>query len=193
MLSHVSFRSEVIRNMTDGITTIAGIEIPSTDPVFLSIVAIHIPLGVLCVVTGAIAMLSAKGPGRHPRFGTIYYWLVAAIFASATVLSTMRWAQNYHLFVLGLLAFGAAHFGRAARRRRWPGWARLHITGMGLSYVLLLTAFYVDNGKQLPLWKELPVWTYWTLPALVGTPIIVWALLRHRVVKQSDAARTAVV
>ena len=178
--------------MTDGITTVAIIEIPSTDPLFLSIVAIHIPLGVLCVVTGAIAMLSAKGPGRHPRFGTIYYWLVVAIFASATVLSTMRWAHNYHLFVLGLLAFGAAHFGRAARRRRWPGWARLHITGMGFSYVLLLTAFYVDNGKQLPLWKELPVWTYWTLPALVGTPIIVWALLRHRVVKQSDAARTGV-
>ena len=53
--------------------------------------------------------------------------------------------------------------------------------------MLLLTAFYVDNGHQLPVWKELPAWTYWTLPALVGTPIIVWALLRHRVVKQSDA------
>jgi len=177
--------------MTEGITTVAGIAIPSTDPVFLSIVAIHVPLGILCVVTGAIAMLSEKGPGRHPRLGTIYYWSVAAIFASATLLSIMRWEHNYHLFVLGLLAFSAAHFGRAARRRRRPGWARLHITGMGSSYVLLLTAFYVDNGHQLPLWKELPVWTYWTLPALVGTPIIVWALLRHPVVKQADAARTA--
>lgn len=53
--------------------------------------------------------------------------------------------------------------------------------------VLLLTAFYVDNGKQLPLWKELPVWTYWSLPALVGMPIIVWALLGHCVVRQSNA------
>ena len=26
---------------------------------------------------------------------------------------------------------------------------------MGLSYILLLTAFYVDNGKSLPLWKDL--------------------------------------
>lgn len=25
---------------------------------------------------------------------------------------------------------------------------------MGSSYVLLLTAFYVDNGHQLPLWKR---------------------------------------
>src|SRR5713226_5732494 len=37
-----------------------------------------------------------------------------------------------------------------------PRWARFHIVGMGLSYVLLLTAFYVDNGKNLPLWNRLP-------------------------------------
>jgi hypothetical protein len=172
--------------MIDGTTVVAGIEIPSTDPLFLSIVAIHIPLGVICVVTGAIAMLSAKRPGRHPRFGTIYYWSVAALFASATALSVMRWADNYHLFILGVLTFAAAYLGRAARRRRRHGWARWHIAGMGSSYILLLTAFYVDNGKQLPLWKELPVWTYWSLPALVGAPIVVWALLRHPVVRRSS-------
>jgi hypothetical protein len=27
---------------------------------------------------------------------------------------------------------------------------------MGLSYILMLIAFYVDNGKQLPLWKDQP-------------------------------------
>jgi hypothetical protein len=34
---------------------------------------------------------------------------------------------------------------------------------MGLSYILLLTVFYVDNGKSLPLWKELSPITYWLL------------------------------
>ncbi|MGZ3352924.1 MAG: hypothetical protein ACXU89_28700, partial [Xanthobacteraceae bacterium] len=56
---------------------------------------------------------------------------------------------------------------------------RLHITGMGLSYVLMLIAFYVDNGKQLPLWKDLPDFTYWLVPLAVGVPLIVSALLRH--------------
>jgi hypothetical protein len=42
--------------MGDGITDIAGIEIPSTNPVFLAVVGIHILLGLACVVTGAIAM-----------------------------------------------------------------------------------------------------------------------------------------
>jgi hypothetical protein len=31
---------------------------------------------------------------------------------------------------------------------------------MGLSYVLMLIAFYVDNGKQLPIWKDLPHFGY---------------------------------
>jgi hypothetical protein len=50
---------------------------------------------------------------------------------------------------------------------------------MGLSYVLMLIAFYVDNGKQLPLWKDLPDFTYWLVPLAVGVPLIVSALLRH--------------
>jgi peptidoglycan/LPS O-acetylase OafA/YrhL len=83
------------------------------------------------------------------------------------------------------LAFAAGSFGREARRRRWQGWARLHIAGMGLSYVLLLTAFYVDNGKSLPLWKDLPPIAYWLVPAAVGLPIMVHALLRHPLVQRS--------
>jgi len=171
--------------MIDGTTTMAGIEIPSTDLLFLSIVAVHVLLGIVAVVSGAVAMLSAKAPGRHPRFGTIYYRSIVAIFVSATALSIMRWAEDYHLFIIGMLALGFASWGRAARRQRWTGWARMHALGMGSSYVALLTAFYVDNGRQLPLWRELPVWTYWTLPTLFGAPVIVWALLRHPVVQQS--------
>jgi len=48
----------------------------------------------------------------------------------------------------------------------------------------LLTAFYVDNGKNLPLWKELPPIAYWILPGAVGIPLIVYALLRHPLVQR---------
>ncbi len=56
---------------------------------------------------------------------------------------------------------------------------------MGLSYIFMLTAFYVDNGKNLPFWKELPAIALWVLPAVVGIPIIVRALLRHPLLRQS--------
>lgn len=162
----------------------AGIDVPSTSPVFLTIVGFHVLLGLVCVVTGAIAMLSPKRPGRHPKFGTAYYWCLSAVFLSATALSIVRWAEDYHLFILGMLSFCAAFLGRAARRHRWRGWVKLHITGMGLSYVLLLTAFYVDNGHSLPLWKELPPIAYWLTPGAVGIPRVVYALLRHPLVRR---------
>jgi len=172
--------------MADGITNIAGIDIPSTNPVFLTVVGIHILLGLACVITGAIAMLSQKRAGRHPRNGTIYFWCLGGVFLTASGLAAVRWTEDYHLFILGALSFASAYFGRQARRHRWRHWARLHITGMGASYVLLLIAFYVDNGKSLPLWKELPPIAYWLLPAAVGVPIIVRALLWHPLVSQAD-------
>jgi hypothetical protein len=165
--------------MTDGITSLAGIEIPSTDPTFLAVVGIHFLLGLACTVAGAIAMLSQKRAGRHPRYGAIYFWCLTGVFLTATGLAAVRWAEDYHLFILGALSFAVAYLGRQARRQRWRNWVRLHITGMGTSYILLLTAFYVDNGKSLPLWKELPPIAYWLLPAAVGIPLIVRALLWH--------------
>jgi hypothetical protein len=81
--------------------------------------------------------------------------------------------------MVGALAFASTFLGRMARRMRWSSWARLHITGMGMSYILLLTAFYVDNGKSLPIWRELPPIAYWLIPAALGIPVIVRALLRH--------------
>lgn len=165
-------------------TVVLGIPIPSTSPTFLAVVALHVLVGLVCVVAGAVAMLSPKRRGRHPMFGTIYYWGLVVVFVTATGLSVARWAENYHLFILGLLAFIAASVGRAARRRLWPDWAKLHVSGMGLSYILLLTAFYVDNGKNLPLWKELPSIAYWVLPAAIGLPLIVHALLRHPLIRR---------
>ena len=133
-------------------------------------------------------MLSPKGRGRHSNFGTIYFWGLAAVFVSATGLAIVRWEQDYPLFILGALAFTGALLGRISQRRGWP--LRLHITGMGVAYILLLTAFYVDNGKSLPLWRTLPQIAFWLLPSAIGAPIIAWALMRHPLVR-AGALETA--
>ena len=66
-----------------------------------------------------------------------------------------------------------------------PAFVKTHIAGMGSSYVLMLIAFYVDNGKQLPLWRDLPHFTYWLLPLAAGLPFIVFAMLRHPLAQRS--------
>ena len=165
--------------MPSDTTIVFGVPVPSVDPVFLAVVRFHIVVGTACVAAGVVAMLSHKGRGRHSTFGTLYYWCLAVVVASATGLSVVRWAENYHLFLLGVLSLTAATVARTALRRRWPNWVGLHTTGMGLSYILMLTAFYVDNGKNLPLWKELPQITFWLLPAGLGIPLILYALVKH--------------
>jgi hypothetical protein len=132
--------------MTDEGVVVLGIPIPSSSPMFLSIVAVHVAAGLTCTVAGIVAMLAPKRSGRHPSAGTVYYWSLVVVFLSMAALSILRWPANTHLFVLGVLSFSAGVVGRMAKRRLGPGWLRVHMTGMGLSYILLLTAFYVGNG-----------------------------------------------
>jgi len=178
--------SKVIR-VTGNPTIIGGIPLPSDAPLFLALIAIHIAAGLTAVVAGAVAMLSRKQPGRHPRAGTVYYWALAVVFVTTSVLAILRWDEDYHLFVLGILSITAATIGRAARRRLWPSWPRTHMGGMGASYILMLTAFYVDNGPNLPLWRELPPIAFWILPTLVGAPILINAWFRHPLVRRHDS------
>jgi cell division protein FtsW (lipid II flippase) len=169
--------------MTNESTTVVlGIPIPSTNPLFLTIVGVHVMFGLAAVTAGAIAMLSNKGRGRHSNWGKTYFWFVLGVFVTMSALSFMRWAENYHLFILGVLSFASAFFGRMAVQWRLHQWPRLHLTGMGTSYIFLLTAFYVDNSKNLPLWKELPPIAFWVLPSAIGMPLILNALLRHPLV-----------
>jgi peptidoglycan/LPS O-acetylase OafA/YrhL len=158
---------------------VQGFEIPSDSPVFLTILSIHILAGLLCVITGAIAMLSKKQPGTHPKSGNIFYIGLWVIFITASVIAFARWKEDYYLFFLGLVSFISAFIGRKALKEKWQKWSIWHITGMGISYIFLLIAFYVDNAKFLPVWKDLPPIIYWLLPLLIGVPIIIRTLLNH--------------
>lgn len=167
--------------------TIAGIPIPVTTPLFVGAVAVHVAAGITAVASGAVAIFATKRRGRHSRAGAVYYWALGVVAATMAVLAAIRWREDRVLFALGLAAFAAATLGRAALRRRWSSWVRTHIACMGSSYVLLVVAFYVDNGPNLPVWRALPHPSYWAIPAAVGAPLIVRALLMHPLVRRAPA------
>ena len=147
--------------------------------VFTGALACHIAAGLTCVVTGALATTAAKRPGRHTIAGSVYFWSLAVVFASATVMAVPRLAQDWHLLLIAVVAFTAGSLGFLARRHRWRGWLRVHLLGMSGSYIALLTGFYVDNGPNLPLWNRLPTIAFWLLPSLVGIPLIARAMARR--------------
>jgi hypothetical protein len=145
-----------------------GDQAGSTAAAFLAILAVHVIAGLAAVVTGAIAALTRKGSPRHIKAGRWYYLAISVVFATATGLAAMRWAQDYYLFIIGAVAFTAATGGylhrRLHRRLRRPADFG-HVAGMGIAYTAMLTAFYVDNGPHLPLWDRLPALSFWFLPA----------------------------
>jgi len=158
---------------------VQGFQIPSNAPLFLVILFIHVLAGLACVVAGVFAMLAKKQHGLHSKSGNIYYKSLWVVFITASIMAMLRWKEDYYLFILGFISFCAASIGRMAVKHKWPKWSIVHITGMGLSYIFLLTAFYVDNGKFLPVWKDFRPLVYWLLPGVIGIPVIIRTLLRH--------------
>jgi hypothetical protein len=155
-----------------------GLPIPDAGPVFAIALTVHIAAGLTAVIAGGLAATATKRPGRHPKAGRAYLVALAFIFATAAIMSTIRWREDAHLFAIACVAAGLGLFGWRARRRQRPGWPTRHAIGMGGSYIALLTGFYVDNGPFLPLWNRLPHPSYWLLPSLIGVPLIWWALRR---------------
>jgi hypothetical protein len=166
---------------------ILGDQVGSTAPVFLAFLAIHVIAGLTAVITGAVAALARKGSPRHIRAGRWFYRAITVVFVTATALAIMRWRQDYYLFIIGAVAFTAATIGYQHRRRHRPGDTG-HITGMGIGYTAMLTAFYVDNGPRLPVWDHLPTLAFWLLPSAIAAPLIARAVRRARQPRTAVAA-----
>lgn len=157
-------------------TDLFGIPVPSTDPVFLGFVIVHILISMISIISGVVAMFALKTSLRHKRSGNIYFWSIFLSLITVIILSIMRWPHNLHLLVIGILAFCFAYAGRKYSDRPVR---RLHTVYMGLSYVFLITGFYVDNGKHLPFWRIFPQLFFYFFPLLTGLPIIIYVLLKH--------------
>jgi hypothetical protein len=153
---------------------------------FLPLV-VHAVAGLVTGSTGLMAFRAPKRRERHPRWGIRYLWAYTVVCLTATILSAERWEADAYLFFLAVIGYGFALGGYGARRframppvRRVLGkqWVVVHIIGMIGSYIVLWTAFYVDNAHLIPGMKELPPLTFWVLPSLIGLPFMVLSLSR---------------
>src|SRR5699024_10760787 len=112
------------------------------------------------------------------------YGSLIVVFLTMSVLTALRWPHDVGLALLGGCSLGTAAFARRSIGRRGPWRFRAHVIGMGASYVLLLIAFYVDNGRSLPLWRSLPPVLYWLLPVLIGAPLVFRATLWNELTRR---------
>jgi uncharacterized membrane protein len=148
-----------------------------TSPLVI-LIALHVASGIVAVACGVGAMLTRKGSRRHRRFGRAYVIVLVLLCGTAAVLAGFDWAHRWHLAVLGAVALSCVAIGYSAVRLARPARVAVHLSGMGVGYIAMLTAFYVDNGPRLPIWSLLPPLWLWLLPAVIGVPIMVRAVLR---------------
>ena len=153
------------------------------------LIAAHVVAGLAAVVAGALAMLATKGGPRHRGAGMAYLIAVTLLVLTGSVLALEELGARRHLLILGIVTFALAAIGYAMRLRRPRRWRAYHLLAMGISYIVMLTAFYVDNGPRLPLWWRLPTWMLWLLPSLVGFAPLLRAWRREGVALTSTASQ----
>jgi hypothetical protein len=167
--------------------TTAMTQVDGLPLVFFLPLVVHALAGLTSAVTGIVAFSVPKGPTRHHRWGTRYLWAYTVVFLTATILSVQRWSADAYLFVLAVLGYSLALGGYSMRRFRHTPWLRgllgeywviAHLVGMISSYVVLLTAFYVDNAHLFPGFNRLPTVVFWVAPSLIAVPFLVRSIRR---------------
>lgn len=133
---------------------------------------IHILAGVICLITGFLAIISKKRKGKHTVNGEIYHFSYVVIFITSVAMAIWNWNESAYLFYIALFSYGLALYGYLARKIKWKKWLSSHITGMLGSYIGVITAVLVVNQSKIPILQDLPSLLIWFLPTIIGTPLI---------------------
>ena len=131
-----------------------------------SLLALPATAGSLGLVLGPIAIWSSRRGPLESGAGTAYHWSVLAVYLTASGLVALDVPGLWWLLPLAALSYALALLGLIAPRRRGRGWVRAYAHGQGGSYIALVTALLVvsaDGSASVAAW---------TLPTLVGVPLI---------------------
>ena len=88
------------------------------ETIFKLFLAVHIAGGTTALLAGIVAMIAPKGKHIHKLSGNTYYWAMAAVCASALVLSVLHPKQ--FLFYVAIFSFYLTFTGRRMTKRKKP-------------------------------------------------------------------------
>ncbi|MBJ8028554.1 DUF2306 domain-containing protein [Bacillus cereus group sp. N21] len=148
--------------------------------IFHILLIIHILFGIICLISGAVAMSAKKRKGTHTEWGEVYHASYVVIFITAIILSILHWNEIAYLFYVALFSYSFAIYGYLARKRRWKNWIHHHIRGMLGSYIGAATALLVNIGNSIPILNLLPTLSFWFLPTLIGTPLTIMVIKKYK-------------
>jgi hypothetical protein len=124
----------------------------------------HVAAGLMGLALGPVALFAPATGRLGSRARGAYHAAMLAVCLSAVGLAALRWQELWWFAALAAFSYALARRGHDAARRRRPGWRRGHITGVGGSYIALVTALLVVSADGAIL--------TWVVPTLIGVPII---------------------
>lgn len=86
--------------------------------IFGPVRAIHIVFGSMALFIAPLAMMTVKGGLWHRRWGKIYFWAMAGVAVTATVMCYLR--TGLFLFLIAILSFYLALSGYRVLRQKNP-------------------------------------------------------------------------
>jgi uncharacterized membrane protein len=88
----------------------------SLDRIFHIALFLHIANGTVAMVIAPLAMMTVKGGRWHRRWGKIFFWAMAGVALTATVMCFIR--SGIFLFLVAIFSFYFALTGYTALRRK---------------------------------------------------------------------------
>lgn len=152
----------------------------AVDTIFEFLLTVHLTTGILCLLSGPVAMAARKRQGIHTLAGRIYHAAYFILFLTAVSMSIVHWSESSYLFYIAMFSYGLVLWGVLEAKKRGKGWIGRHITGTAGSYIGIVTAILVVNHEYFPGVNQLPQLALWFLPTVIGTPFIVRVTLKYK-------------
>jgi hypothetical protein len=109
----------------------------------------HIALGTIALFVAPGAMVAIKGGGWHRRWGQIYFWAMAGVAATATVMCYL--GSGFFLFLVAILSFYLASTGYLVLRRKKPTDRWLFLDWFATAAILVAGVSFIAMGiRTLP-------------------------------------------
>lgn len=118
------------------------------------ILYLHILVGAISLITGAIAILSAKGKKIHKKAGQIYFYAMTGVFVTGIIVASFRF--NKFLFLIAFLSYYSVFTGirilklkklHKNQKPKWYDWfAGFLNTAANILFLLLGFKYGLSKG-----------------------------------------------
>ncbi len=125
------------------------------EKIIQNILYVHILVGSIALISGAVSILSKKGMPLHRKAGSIYFWAMTLVFITGIIVAGFRF--NRFLFLIAFLSYYSVFAGvrflklkglHKNQKPKWYDWAAGIINGVANIIFIGIGMYYLLRGNS---------------------------------------------